>query len=52
MASFVVLIWDLFFWGNSSTEGPDIITQILHRYVPLPLAVAMTIVDGFSLAKD
>lgn len=42
----------LVFLGNSSTGGPDIITQILHRYTPLPLAVAMTIVDGFSLAKD
>lgn len=42
----------LVFLGNSSTGETGIITQILHRYVPLPLAVAMTIVDGFSLAKD
>ena len=38
------------FWGNSSTGGTGIITQILHKYTPLPLAVAMTIVDGCSVA--
>ena len=38
------------FWGNSSTGGTGILTQILHKYTPLPLAVAMTIVDGFSVA--
>ena len=37
-------------WGNSSTGGTGIITQILHKYTPLPLAVAMTIVDGCSVA--
>lgn len=38
------------FWGNSSTGGTGIITQILHKYTPLPLAIAMTIVDGGSVA--
>ena len=36
----------LVFLGNSSTGGTGIITQILNKYSPLPLAVAMTIVDG------
>lgn len=40
----------LVFLGNSSTGGTGIITQILHKYTPLPLAVSMTIVDGFSVA--
>ena len=40
----------LVFWGNSSTGGTGIITQILHKYTPLPLAVAMAVVDGFSVA--
>ena len=39
----------LVFWGNSSTGGTGIITQVLHKYSPLPLAVAMTIVDGISV---
>lgn len=40
----------LVFWGNSSTGGTGIITQVLHKYSPLPLAVSMTIVDGISVA--
>lgn len=40
----------LVFLGNSSTGGTGIITQILHKYSPLPLAVAMTIIDGFSVS--
>lgn len=40
----------LVFWGNSSTGGTGIPTQILNKYTPLSLAVAMTIVDGFSVA--
>lgn len=40
----------LVFWGNSSTGGTGIITQVLHKYSPLPLAVAMTIVDGISVS--
>lgn len=38
------------FLGNSSTGGTGIITQILHKYTPLPLAVAMTIIDGISVS--
>lgn len=38
------------FWGNSSTGGTGILTQILHKYTPLSLAISMTIVDGFSVA--
>ncbi|HFD4710873.1 TPA: YitT family protein [Streptococcus pyogenes] len=37
------------FWGNSSTGGTGILTQILHKYSPLSLGVAMTIVDGISV---
>ncbi|MGT2887840.1 YitT family protein [Streptococcus didelphis] len=37
------------FWGNSSTGGTGILTQILHKYSPLTLGVAMTIVDGISV---
>lgn len=40
----------LVFWGNSSTGGTGIITQIIHKYTPLPLAIAMTIIDGFSVS--
>lgn len=40
----------LVFWGNSSTGGTGILTQVLHKYSPLSLAIAMTIVDGFSVA--
>lgn len=40
----------LVFLGNSSTGGTGIITQILHKYTPLPLAVAMTLIDGLSVA--
>ncbi|MBM7635842.1 YitT family protein [Streptococcus saliviloxodontae] len=40
----------LVFWGNSSTGGTGIITQILHKYTPLSLALAMTLIDGFSVA--
>lgn len=39
----------LVFWGNSSTGGTGILTQILHKYSPLSLGVAMTIVDGISV---
>lgn len=38
------------FWGNSSTGGTGILTQILHKYSPFSLAVSMTIVDGCSVA--
>lgn len=38
------------FWGNSSTGGTGILTQVLHKYSPLSLAIAMTIVDGISVA--
>ncbi|MGT2742594.1 YitT family protein [Streptococcus plurextorum] len=38
------------FWGNSSTGGTGIPTQILNKYTPLSLATAMTLVDGFSVA--
>lgn len=38
------------FLGNSSTGGTGIITQILHKYTPLPLAVAMTLIDGVSVS--
>ncbi|TNY48328.1 YitT family protein, partial [Streptococcus pyogenes] len=37
------------FWGNSSTGGTGILTQILHKYSPLSLGVSMTIVDGISV---
>lgn len=37
------------FWGNSSTGGTGILTQILHKYSPLTLGIAMTIVDGISV---
>ncbi|MBA2795526.1 membrane protein [Streptococcus porcinus] len=37
------------FWGNSSTGGTGILTQILHKHSPLTLGVAMTIVDGISV---
>lgn len=37
------------FWGNSSTGGTGILTQMLHKYSPLSLGVAMTIVDGISV---
>ena len=40
----------LVFWGNSSTGGTGILTQVLHKYSPLSLAIAMTISDGFSVA--
>lgn len=40
----------LVFWGNSSTGGTGIPTQILNKYTPLSLAISMTIVDGFSVA--
>lgn len=40
----------LVFWGNSSTGGTGILTQILHKYSPLPLAISMTIIDGISVA--
>lgn len=40
----------LVFWGNSSTGGTGIITQIIHKYSPLPLALAMTLIDGVSVA--
>lgn len=38
------------FWGNSSTGGTGILTQILHKYSPLSLGIAMTIIDGISVA--
>ncbi|KHD44593.1 YitT family protein [Streptococcus hongkongensis] len=38
------------FWGNSSTGGTGILTQILHKFSPLSLGIAMTIVDGISVA--
>jgi len=37
------------FWGNSSTGGTGILTQILFKYSPLSLGVAMTIIDGISV---
>lgn len=37
------------FWGNSSTGGTGILTQILHKYSPLTLGIAMTIIDGISV---
>ncbi|MGT2933623.1 YitT family protein [Streptococcus catagoni] len=37
------------FWGNSSTGGTGILTQILHKFSPLTLGVSMTIVDGISV---
>lgn len=40
----------LVFLGNSSTGGTGIITQIIHKYTPLPLAVAMVVIDGFSVS--
>ncbi|KXT77769.1 YitT family protein [Streptococcus sp. DD13] len=36
----------LVFFGNSSTGGTGIITQILHKYTPLPLGVVLLITDG------
>ena len=39
----------LVFWGNSSTGGTGILTQILHKYSPLTLGVSMTIIDGISV---
>lgn len=36
----------LVFMGNSSTGGTSIPIWILHKYTPLSLGVAMTIVDG------
>lgn len=38
------------FWGNSSTGGTGIPTQILNKYTPLSLATSLTLVDGFSVA--
>lgn len=36
----------LVFMGNSSTGGTGILIQILHKYTPLSLGVAMSILDG------
>ena len=38
------------FYGNSSTGGTGIITQILHKYTPLPLGMVLLIVDGIIVA--
>lgn len=38
------------FLGNSSTGGTGIITQVIHKYTPLSLALAMTLADGFSVS--
>ena len=38
------------FYGNSSTGGTGIITQILNKYTPLPLGVVLLIVDGIIVA--
>lgn len=40
----------LVFLGNSSTGGTGIITQVLHKYTPIPLGTAMAIVDGTVVA--
>lgn len=36
----------LVFSGNSSTGGTGIIIQLINKYSPLPLGVAMAIIDG------
>ncbi|HEL9599371.1 TPA: YitT family protein [Streptococcus suis] len=36
----------LVFLGNSSTGGTGIVIQLLHKYTPLPLSLAMSISDG------
>ena len=38
------------FYGNSSTGGTGIITQILNKYTPLPLGTILLIVDGSIVA--
>lgn len=38
------------FYGNSSTGGTGITTQILNKYTPLPLGVVLLIVDGIIVA--
>ena len=38
------------FYGNSSTGGTGIITQILNKYTPLPLGMVLLIVDGIIVA--
>ena len=40
----------LVFYGNSSTGGTGIITQILHKYTPLPLGLVLLITDGTIVA--
>ena len=40
----------IFFYGNSSTGGTGIITQILNKYTPLPLGMVLLIVDGIIVA--
>ena len=40
----------LVFYGDSSTGGTGIITQILHKYTPLPLSVVLLITDGTIVA--
>ena len=38
------------FYGNSSTGGTGIITQILNKYTPLPLGTVLLVVDGSIVA--
>lgn len=38
------------FYGNSSTGGTGIITQILNKYSPLPLGTVLLLVDGTIVA--
>ncbi|CAM3351029.1 YitT family protein [Vagococcus fessus] len=39
----------LVFKGNASTGGTAIISQIVHKYLKLPLGIAVTVVDGFVI---
>ena len=40
----------LVFLGNSSTGGTGIITQVIHKYSPLPLGTSMVLIDGLVVA--
>ena len=40
----------LVFYGDSSTGGTGIITQILNKYTPLPLSLVLLITDGTIVA--
>ncbi|MFX4014690.1 YitT family protein, partial [Streptococcus suis] len=36
----------LVFLGNSSTGGPGILLQVLHKYTPLSLGLTLAMIDG------